>query len=67
MDNRSEAAIKRSEIVHGSHEPVDLGRPNTITWTNDLKPLAEGEITRMDGLVQGAFWSLLKDAGYEEW
>ena len=67
MANRSEIATNWSKVVHGSHEPADLARPDTIKLANDLDPLAVGEITGMEGLGQGAFWSLLKDAGYEEW
>ena len=65
--NRSEIVTNRSEVAHGSCEPADLARLSTITLANDLDPLAAEEITGVEGLGQGAFWSLLKDAGYEEW
>lgn len=63
----SEIVTNRSEVAHGSCEPADLARLSTITLANDLDPLAAEEITWVEGLGQGAFWSLLKDAGYEEW
>lgn len=65
--SRSEDTTNWTENIQGRQEPADVARAGIIKVTHDSDSSAEGGITEMEGLGQNAFWSLLKDVGYEEW
>ena len=65
--SRSEDTTNWTENIQGRQEPADVARAGIIKVTHDSDSSAEGGITKMEGLGHNAFWSLLKDAGYEEW
>ena len=63
----SDGAASWAEVKQEDRKPNDVARPGAIRVAADSGPSAVVEVAGMEGLGRTAFWSLLKEANYEEW